>query len=77
MRQPLFINLGDVVGVFSEVRIQDHRPAHVRAFKAHTLDWGVHPNTVGGMQGGFTCGSSSISCRFYVAFVVVVCCSKP
>jgi integrase len=36
---------------FDRLRLRDLTPAHVRAFKAGALDRGVHPNTVGGMQG--------------------------
>ncbi len=34
---------------FDRLRLRDLTPAHVRAFKAHALDQGLHPNTVGGM----------------------------
>jgi hypothetical protein len=36
---------------FGRLRLRDLTPAHVRAFKARKLDEGLHPNTVGGMQG--------------------------
>jgi integrase-like protein len=36
---------------FDRLRLRDLTPAHVRAFKARKLDEGLHPNTVGGMQG--------------------------
>jgi integrase len=36
---------------FDRLRLRDLTPAHVRAFKARSLDAGLHPNTVGGMQG--------------------------
>ena len=36
---------------FDRLRLRDLTPAHVRAFKTRKLDEGLHPNTVGGMQG--------------------------
>jgi hypothetical protein len=36
---------------FVRLSLRDLTPAHVRAFKAHTLDRSVHPNTVGRIQG--------------------------
>jgi integrase len=36
---------------FGRLRLRDLTPAHVRTFKARKLDEGLHPNTVGGMQG--------------------------
>jgi integrase len=36
---------------FGRLKLRDLTPAHVRAFKARKLDDGLHPNTVGSMQG--------------------------
>lgn len=36
---------------FGRLRLRDLTPAYVRVFRAHALDRGVRPNTVGGMQG--------------------------
>jgi integrase len=36
---------------FDRLRLRELTPVHLRAFKARKLDEGLHPNTVGGMQG--------------------------
>lgn len=37
--------------VFGRVKLRDLSPPHVRAFKAHKIEAGLNPNTVGVMQG--------------------------
>jgi integrase len=40
-----------LVPFFGRLRLRDLTPAHVRAFKAHKIEEGLNPNTVGVMQG--------------------------
>src|SRR5215204_6573014 len=43
-----------LVPFFGRLRLRDLTTAHVRAFKARKIEEGLHPNTVGVMQGVFS-----------------------